>query len=184
MEEHTLIQRASQGDEQAFTQLVERYQNQVYRQALRMLNHPEDAADVTQEVFLKAWRNLPAFRRDSSLSTWLYRLTDHAAIDLLRRERKRQGDASLDDAAQELAAQIPCPAPTPEQAAERQELRRAVTQGLAQLPLEQRRVLVLRELQGLSYEEMAGLLSLPLGTVKSRVARARLALAKLLGDHR
>lgn len=180
MDELELVRRAAAGDQGAFGLLVEQYEKPVYHQALRLLSHPEDAADVTQEVFLKAWRSLPAFQGESSFSTWLYRLTNNAAIDLLRRERKRRGDTSLDGEEGlpgDLAAD---PAPTPEQALERRELSRAVEDGLSRLSDEHRQVLVLREINGLSYDEIAQVLGLSPGTVKSRLARARLALAKIL----
>ena len=180
MDEQQLIQQAQAGDQSAFELLVERYQKPVYHQALRLLSSPEDAADVTQEVFLKAWRNLPSFRGESGFSTWLYRLTDNAAIDLLRREKKRRGESSLDDETLGWDAALADPAPTPHQAAEREDLRRAVSDGLARLSEEHRRVLVLREINGLSYEEIGSLLGLTAGTVKSRIARARLSLAKIL----
>jgi RNA polymerase sigma-70 factor (ECF subfamily) len=181
MEERELLRRAKAGDQAAFERLVERYEKPVYHQALRLLNHGEDAADVTQEVFFKAWRGLERFQGDCAFSTWLYRLTDNAAIDLLRREKKRRGDASLDDD-QGWDAALADPAPTPERALEGRELERAVADGLARLSPEHRRVLVLREINGLSYDEIAAALGLSPGTVKSRLARARLALAKLLKD--
>lgn len=179
IEEKELIQRARQGDHAAFEALVGRWQKPVYHQALRLLNDPEDAADVTQEVFLKLWRALPGFRGESSLSTWLYRLTDNTAIDLLRREKKRHGDLSLDD--ENLAVCVPAdPSCSPQEQTERREVQSAVADALAQLSQEHRRVLILRELNGLSYEEIGQILVLNPGTVKSRIARARLALAKLL----
>lgn len=179
MDEKKLISLAQKGDQSAFEQLLDRYQKPVYHQALRLLNNPEDAADVTQEVFLKVWRNLPSFRGESGFSTWLYRLTDNAAIDLLRREKKRRGDSSLDD--EENTSVLPAdPAPTPQQAIEKQELHQAVADGLAQLSEEHRRILVMREINGLSYEEIGNILGLTTGTVKSRLARARISLAKIL----
>lgn len=181
MEESQLLRAAQSGDRDAFAALMERYEKRVYHQALRLLSSPEDAADVTQEVFFKAWRALPRFQGDSTFSTWLYRLTDNAAIDLLRREKKRRGEVSLD----ELTAAGPPladPAPVPQQALEARELRRAVAQGLTRLSDEHRRALVLRELNGLSYDQIAHIMGVPAGTVKSRIARARLALAKILRE--
>ena len=182
MEEQELLQRARGGDQAAFGLLMEQYERQVYRQALGLVGHPEDAADVTQEVFLKVWRGLPAFQGGSSFSTWLYRLTGNAAIDLLRREKKRRGDLSLDDPDRRWDSHLADPTPLPEKSLEQEELRRAVIRGLALLSEEHRQVLVLRELNGASYEEIGQVLGLPPGTVKSRVARARLALAKLLKE--
>lgn len=181
-DELNLVQRARSGDRDAFAALLERYEKQVYHQALRMVANPEDAADITQEAFLKAWQGLPSFQGDSSFSTWLYRLTDNAAIDLLRREKKRRGDASLDDEEYQWDSTLADPNSTPERKLEQQELRRAVAEGLNKLSEEHRRVLVLREINGLSYEEIASILELTAGTVKSRIARARIALARLLKE--
>ena len=182
MNEQKLISLAKAGDQAAFSALMERYEKQVYHQALRLLSNPEDAADVTQEVFFKVWRSLPSFQGDSSLSTWLYRLTDNAAIDLLRREKKRRGDASLDDEAGQWDNLLADADAVPHRELEKKELHRAVSRGLAALSEEHRQVLVLREINGLSYEEIGRILDLTPGTVKSRIARARLALAKLLKD--
>ena len=181
-EEQALVERARGGDQAAFGLLMERYERQVYRQALGLVGHPEDAADVTQEVFLKVWKGLPAFQGDSALSTWLYRLTGNAAIDLIRREKKRRGDLSLDDGERGWDSQPADPSDTPPRHLERQELRQAVAWGLEQLSPEHRQILVLREINGASYQQIGQILSLPPGTVKSRVARARLALAKLLRE--
>ena len=179
MDEQKLISLARRGDQAAFEQLLDHYQKPVYHQALRLVGNPEDAADVTQEVFLKVWKHLPSFRGESSFSTWLYRLTDNAALDLIRREKKRRGDSSLDD--EEGALTLPAdPAPTPHQAIEQKELHQAVAEGLAQLSEEHRQVLVMREINGLSYEQIGSILDLSPGTVKSRIARARISLAKFL----
>lgn len=180
MEEVQLIARARQGDQDAFARLLEAHQSRVYHQALRMVGHAEDARDVTQEVFWKAWQGLPRFHGDSSFSTWLYRLTSHAAIDLLRREKRHRGSNSLDDSQLSLVSTLADPAPGPQQQVEQQELLDGVARGLAQLSEEHRQVLVLREINGLSYEEIGQVLQLSPGTVKSRIARARAALAKLL----
>lgn len=179
MDEQKLIALAQQGDQSAFEQLLDRYQKPVYHQALRLLNNPEDAADVTQEVFIKVWRSLPNFRGESEFSTWLHKLTDNTAIDLLRREKKRRGDSSLDD--EENPLELPADhAQTPHQAAERKELREAVAAAMEELSEEHRSVLVLREINGLSYEQIGEILDLSPGTVKSRLARARISLAKIL----
>lgn len=179
-EEQALLQRAKQGDQAAFGQLVARYEKQVYHQALRLLGQAEDAGDVTQEVFFKAWRGLPSFQGDSTLSTWLYRLTGNAAIDLLRREGKRRGEVSLDDEAGGWDNRLASPDDPPERALEREDLKRAVAWGLSQLSLEHRQVLVLREIHQLRYDEIADVLSLDVGTVKSRISRARKQLRNFL----
>lgn len=182
MDEQTLLLLARKGDQSAFGALMERYEKQVYHQALRLLSNPEDAADVTQEVFFKVWRALPSFQGDSSFSTWLYRLTDNAAIDLIRKEKKRRGDLSLNDEEYQWDSLLADPNSTPEREVEQRELHRAIAAGLANLSEDHRRVLVLREVNGLSYEQIGEILGLSAGTVKSRIARARLALAKLVKE--
>lgn len=180
MEEAQLIGLAQNGDRDAFAQLLQRYEKPVYHQALRMVGSAEDAADMTQEAFLKAWQGLPAFQGGSSFSTWIYRITGNVCIDFLRREKKRRGDASLDDEDCGPAFQLADPAPSPQRALEQDELRRAVNAALSRLSDDHRQVLVLREINGLSYEEIGRILSLSPGTVKSRLARARLSLANFL----
>ena len=179
MEESELLRRARAGDRDAFGELVEAHQRQVYHHALRMVGNEEDAADAAQEAFFKAWRGLPRFRGNSAFSTWLYKLADNAALDLLRREKKRRGDVALDDlpAGEQTAA-----GPSPQRALEERERSRAVAEGLAKLSADHRRALVLREIDGLSYAEIAEALEADLGTVKSRIARARMALAKILRE--
>lgn len=171
-----LARAAASGSVEAFAQLVELHEKRVYALALRMTGNQEDAADVAQEAFLSAWRGLPHFRGESGFSTWLYRLTSNAAIDYLRKTRRQRAETSLDSAALEL----PDPAPTPQDQAKADGLREAVRWGLGELSPEHRQALTLREYQELSYEEIAGRLGLDLGTVKSRISRARGALRKIL----
>lgn len=178
MTEQELVRAAGGGDADAFEQLVRLYENKVYHLALRMCLDPEDASDVAQEAFLAAWRGLPRFRGESGFSTWLYRLTSNAAIDHLRRKKNQRGDLSLDDGA--LGLDAPDGGPSPQETAEGQELSAAVEAGLRQLSGDHRQILVLREVQELSYEEIAKTLKLDLGTVKSRISRARNALRKIL----
>ena len=173
-----LARAATKGDIDAFETLLGLYQNKVYGLALRMCGSEEDAWDVAQEAFLAAWRALPGFRGESGFSTWLYRLTANAAIDCLRREKKRRGELSIEGG--ELPLSLPDAGPSPQEAAEGGELRAAVNAALARLTDQHRTVLILRELQELSYEEIAGALGLDLGTVKSRISRARKALRKIL----
>ena len=184
MTEQELVSRAKQGDQDAFSKLVEANQNKIYTLALRMTGNPEDGADLAQEAFLRAWRSLPSFQGDSSFSTWLYRLASNLCIDFLRREKRRRAAAvtvSLDGEEEESPPyEVPDHRFTPESELERKELRAAVSRGLLKLSDEHRQVLVLRELEGLSYAEIAGRLELEEGTVKSRIARARLALRNIL----
>lgn len=171
-----LVRAAAGGDEDAFAQLVALHEKKVYNLALRMCGDPEDAWDAAQEAFLSAWRGLPSFRGEAGFSTWLYRLASNAAIDQLRRNRRQREEDSLD--AGEMDA--PDQSPGPQEAAEGSELQRAVADGLASLSEDHRRILLLREYQQLSYDEIAQTLDMDLGTVKSRISRARRALRKIL----
>ena len=178
MTEQELIAAARRGSDDAFAELVRQYEKRVYHLALRMSGSREDADEIAQEAFLSAWRGLKFFRGESSFSTWIYRLTTNAAIDYLRRERKQGQSVSLDD--EETFAEPPARDPGPQGQAERRELRRLLQQGLLSLSAEHRQVLLLRELEGMSYEEIAVQLELDLGTVKSRIARGREKLRKYL----
>ena len=180
MTEKELVRAAQRGDDSAFEELVRTYEKRVYHLALRMCGNVDDAYEVAQEAFLSAWKRKRFFRGDSSFSTWLYRLTSNAAIDFLRRQRRQGGSdgVSLDD--EDTFLEVADPAPSPHQQAERLELRDALARGLGALSPEHRQVLLLRELQGLTYEEIAAALELDLGTVKSRIARAREKLRKYL----
>lgn len=185
MTEQELVARAQKGSEDAFAQLMGAYQNKVYHLALRLTSNPDDAAELTQEAFFKAWQSLSSFQGSSAFSTWLYRLTNNLCIDFLRSKRRRQvisSARSLDD--EELhQREVPDPRLTPQGEVERQELREAVRQAIDLLSPEHRSVLVLREISGLSYTEISQVLDLEEGTVKSRLARARLALRKILLAH-
>ena len=174
------MEAARQGDQDAFEQLVRAYEKRVFALTLRMCGNPEDAAEAAQEAFLAVWQGLKFFRGESSFSTWLYRLASNACVDLLRREGRHRAAAgpSLDD--EELRLETADPAPTPQEAAERAELRRQIENGLRALPAEYRQVLILREMHQLSYEEIGQTLSLDPGTVKSRISRGRKRLQKIL----
>ena len=180
MTEKELIQAARKGDDSAFEELVRAYEKRVYHLALRMCGNADDAYEIAQEAFLGAWKGMRFFRGDSSFSTWIYRLTSNAAIDFLRRQRRQGGgdNVSLDD--EDTFLEVADTAPSPHQRAEGMELRQALAKGLLSLSAEHRQVLLLRELQGLTYEEIAASLDLDLGTVKSRIARGREKLRKYL----
>lgn len=176
--EEKWIAAAREGDQGAFEELVLLYEKRVLALTQRMCGNPEDAAEAAQEAFLAAWQGLKNFRGDSSFSTWLYRLSSNACVDLLRREGRRQAAVSLDG--EDLNLDIPSPIPSPQEEAERRELREQIEAGLRALPPEYREVLVLREMQQLRYDEIAHVLELDVGTVKSRISRGRKRLRSVL----
>ena len=184
MEEKQLVLRAKRGDPDAFGQLVLAHQDKVYSLAFHLVRDREEAADLAQEAFLKAWRNLESFQGESSFSTWMHRLTTNVCLDYLRKQnRRRQVEpvVSLDD--EESGWTEPAdPGQDPQAAVEAREHREALNEGLEQLPEHHRRVLLLREVSGLSYQEIAQAMELDLGTVKSRIARARNQLRKILSQ--
>ncbi len=177
-----LIRRITGGEPELFEQLVLAHQKTVYNLALRMTRNPEDAQDCAQEAFLKAYRSLHLFRGESGFSSWLYRLTTNVCLDFLRK-RSRREEVSLtyeDEDAQSAEIPIADERFSPEAALEKKELRQALQEGLETLPPEFRQVLLLREVGGLSYEEIGRELALEEGTVKSRIFRARKKLARHL----
>lgn len=180
LQERQWVEAARQGNHDAFEQLVRLYEKRVFALALRICGNPDDAAEAGQEAFLSAWQGLGSFRGDASFSTWLYRLTANACVDFLRRETRRPAGPSLDDA--EFNLDIPSAIPSPQEEAERAELREQIGAGLAALSPEYRQALVLRELRQLSYGEIAQALHLDMGTVKSRISRGRRNLRRFLRE--
>lgn len=178
LREQAWIAAARAGDQGAFEELVRLYEKRVLALTLRMCKNQEDAAEAAQEAFLAAWQGLGSFRGDSSFSTWLYRLASNACVDLLRREGKRRASLSLDDG--ELNLDIPASIPSPQEEAERRELRERIEEGLRALPPDYRAALVLREIQQLRYDEISQALGVDIGTVKSRISRGRKKLRSFL----
>ena len=178
MNEKELIARLQSRDEAAFEELIRLYEKKVYTLCVRMCGNTEDAEEAAQDAFLALWRGIDRFRQESSLSTWIYRLAANACIDLIRRRKKSAGSISLDD--EELFVDAPDPAPQPHELAEQREAQRALREGLMSLPPEYRSILILREIEGLSYSEIAAVQELELGTVKSRISRGRTLLRNFL----
>ena len=179
-QEQIWISAAQKGDQEAFAALVRLYEKRVLALTRRMCRNPADAEEAAQEAFLAAWQGLAFFRGESSFSTWLYRLASNACVDLLRREGRHRSAAgpSLND--EEAAVDVADDAPSPHALAERAELRQQIEEGLSALPEEYRQVLILREMHQQTYDEIAEILSLDLGTVKSRINRGRKRLRKIL----
>ena len=184
-EEAKIIRAVVDGNTNAFEDLVLEYQKQVYHIALKMTGNEEDAFDLSQETFLKAFRSLPTFRGEAGFGSWLYRMTANLCIDFLRR-KKRQGAGQIVSLDEEEEDRRPLELPDlryePQSALEKKETRERVQAGLQRLPHEQRLILVLRDVEGFSYQEISDALKIELGTVKSRIYRARAHLARLLTE--
>lgn len=165
-----LVRRAKDGDLDAFDALVQRHTAGVYRIALRMLADRDDAEDITQDVFLQAWRSLGAFRAESAFKTWVFRIAVNRCLNRLQRQRPTE---PLD---QDIASTVD----DPQRVVETRAGLRAVGRALAQLPPEQRAALVLREFEGCAYAEIADILNVSLPAVKGRLLRARVAVIEAL----
>ncbi len=168
-----LIEKAIGGREDGFEELVRRYQRPITGYVYRMLNNYDAALDVTQEVFIKVYNSLEKYSAEYKFSTWLYRIAHNAAIDWMRRNSTNQQsiEAQNEDGSYQL--QIESPQPTPEQERERSEWRSEIEAVVKCLPTVYRELILLRHTRDLSYDEIAAITNLPLGTVKNRLFRAR-----------
>lgn len=179
-DERELVRRARRGDREAFGALVARYQQRVIGVARALVHNPDDAVELAQETFIRAFQNLRTFEGRSSFSTWLYRIASNLAIDWRRRET-RYPVAHGEEAENELR-KIPSGQGDSFGAVARDELGQRVREALKQLTPEHRQVILLREMEGLSYEEISDILDCPKGTVMSRLHYARSHLRSLLKD--
>lgn len=183
MDEHALINEAQRGDLDSFNTLVLNYQNILFNTALRIMGDEESAADATQEAFLSAFRAIKSFR-GGSFKAWLLRTVTNACYDELRRRKRRPSvplEPETDDGEEmETPRWLADPSMSPEEEAEADELEHAIQHCLEGLPVEFRTVVVLSDLQGMDYKEVAATVRVPLGTIKSRLARARLRLRECL----
>lgn len=172
-DERDLINRSRAGEVEAFDLLVRLHQDRIYNLAYRITGNREDASDAAQDAFVRAYQALPRYREDAAFSTWLHRIATNAALDLVRR---RPAHPPV-----ELSAEHRAP-DDPEAVANRREVTRRVHAALGHLTVEYRTAVVLRDLQGLAYDEIARILQVPLGTVRSRLARGREAMRAQLTD--
>jgi RNA polymerase sigma-70 factor (ECF subfamily) len=190
-DDFTLVQRVRTGDQRAFKLLVERYQRKVYGVALGMLKDKEEARDIAQEAFIKVYRYVEYFKGDASFYTWLYRITVNLCIDVIRRRGSSAQAAhvefdesvKMDLTEANLGALGTRLGTNPQKAALRQELAEKVALAFEQIPDAHRQILLLREVEGMSYEDMARTLGIPKGTVMSRLFHARLKMQKILSDY-
>lgn len=189
--ERRLIRRLRDRDERAFRELVERYGDQIYNLTYRMLGDREEAEDLAQEVFITLFKSIDSFRGDSKLSTWLYRIAANQCknrIKYLARRRDRQRAEYFEEVAaagDAAAARVAgaAPAPSPDSQLQGVELERIVQETIASLDEEQRLLVILRDVDELSYDEICDITNLPQGTVKSRLHRARMALRRKMQKH-
>jgi RNA polymerase sigma-70 factor (ECF subfamily) len=178
-DDRRLIAEVLAGNTAAFGELVTRYQDRLFNVAYRVLDNPDDAADVVQDVFINAYQSLRTFKGDSELFTWLYRIAFNTAISFKRRRRGvvridgHGGDGGIDPEDRSLDT-------APDAGMERSEDERVLAEAMAKLSPEHRTVLVLKDIDGLKYEEIAEVMGVPIGTVRSRLHRARLELKSLL----
>jgi len=182
--EEEIIQRVIGGDKNAFEGLVLANQKNVYNLALKMTRNEDDALDISQEAFVKAFRQLRNFRGDSRFSVWMYRLTYNLCIDFIRKKPKTETTSLYfdDDSGDSTLLEIPDVRNLPIDNLLRKEMRNTIDESIKELPLKHREVLVMREIAGMSYEEIAKTLRINEGTVKSRLARARLKLIEILKE--
>ena len=182
MQDELLIRRAQRGDADAFEQLLLEHQKNVYNLCYRMAGNPDDAMDLSQETFLRAWRCLDQYQFASAFSTWLYRLCSNLCIDFLRKRRRQQTvPLTFEDAdGEEQTYAVPDVQPLPEEQVELKLTRETLAAAMAQLLPEHRAVLQLRVGNEMSYEQIADVLDIQIGTVKSRLSRARNQLKKIL----
>lgn len=188
-EELELVKRAQEGDREAFRELVERYQRKVYSICYGMLKNSDDALDVSQDVFVKVFRYLEKFNHQSSFYTWLYRITVNMCIDYIRKNSRmrsveyddrisREGDVEGDEHIMPSTLGL-----NPDKVYGRKELREKMLEALEKLSEKHRTILILREVEGLSYEEMAEVLNISKGTVMSRLFHARKYFQEALEEY-
>ena len=177
-----LVERVQQGDKAAFDLLVGQYQHKIVKLVGRYVRDPDEAQDVAQDAFIKAYRALPGFRGESAFYTWLYRIAINTAKNQLAANKRRADDFALDlqDPEQYEVHGRLRDDDTPEGLALSEEIRETVNQAIEALPEDLRTAIVFREVDGMSYEEIAGAMECPVGTVRSRIFRAREAIDKRL----
>ncbi len=182
-EDRMLIDRAQQGDRSSLNALVRKYEGKAYQFAFRLTRNPEEASDIVAEAFVRVYNALPNFKGQSAFTTWLYRILTNCFLDAKKKEKNKTTtsfEAVVQTAEGEVERQFEDPGETPHEEAERDEREERMKAAIQQLPEYQRAMIVMYHVESLSYEEIAAALDLPIGTVKSRLNRARLSLRELL----
>jgi len=181
--EQILLERSKAGDIAAFEMLIEAYQKKIFNLAFRMIGNYDDAGDLAQEALIRIFKSISNFKEQSSLSTWIYRITTNVCLDEIRKKKNRKV-LSLDEEIHaedgDMQRQIMSDDPLPDELMEKEEFRQIISSAIESLPEDQKLVITLRDIQGLSYDEIARVLDCPAGTVKSRINRARFALKNVL----
>lgn len=183
VDENKLVNKAVKGDNSAFEALMEKHMGIIYNIALRMAANQDDAEDMTQEIMIKIFRSLGSFKGNSKFSTWIYRVAVNTCLDELKKKKNKKHlslDAEISGDDGENQIEIKDDSPSPEKLAEQNELRDMVAAAVKLLSDEHRAVIVLRDIRGMSYSEIAGILGCSDGTVKSRISRARAQLKMIL----
>lgn len=184
LSETELIRLCQEGDMDAFNTLVEKYQTQVINIAYGMLSDKEDACDAAQEAFVKIYKSIGSFKGKSALSTWIYRIVSNVCNDMLRKRRRNANTVSISVQDDSKDMEITDSAPTPEELLELSEQQRILRTAITELSAEYREIITLSDIEQLRYEEISEILKCPVGTVKSRLNRARNALKKKILKNR
>lgn len=183
LEDSVLIERSQRGDSEAFDAIVRKHSARAYQYAYRLTRNAEEACDIVSESFTRIFKALPSFKGESAFTTWLYRIETNCFLDMRKKQKSRPStslDAALVTADGELALQVEDDAPSAQDHAERLERLSAIEEAVAKLPEYQKAMIVMYHAEMMSYDEIATSLDLPIGTVKSRLNRARLSLRELL----
>jgi RNA polymerase sigma-70 factor, ECF subfamily len=186
MDDVALFKAAQRGDMQAFEELVARHRDKIYARAFSMMRNEDDATDLSQEAWVKAWQRLKQFQGDSSFLTWMTRIVINLCLDQLRKHKRQRAESieELEEASGGVERQMPVITPNPTEKLERTELRARIDKALGQLSYEHRTVLVLHEFEELEYKEIAKRMQCSIGTVMSRLFYARRKMAVLMQSYR
>ncbi len=184
--EKILIEKSKKGCVDSFEKLIDKYQTLAFNIAYKMLGNKEDASDITQEALVKVFKSIKNFKEESSFSTWLYRIVTNTCIDMIRKKKKIK-TFSLDNPIEtengKIERQIQGEENLPEDVFEKKQIQKRVHRAISSLPEKYRIVIILRDIQDFSYDEISEIVGVPLGTVKSRINRGRIILKDLLSDN-